>query len=804
VARCIIVVALAIAGLSSLTVQTSANALSGSSFSPGYIISDQLFYNSATMGAPQIQQFLNGKYNGCNAGYTCIRDYSVATINESAEANLCNGYTAAASETAAQIIAKVAVSCGINPQVLLVLLQKESGMLTSKSPSYTQVTGFNCPDSTGCDPAYFGFQNQVYLAARQFKKYRLNPTNYGYVAGRNNNILFHPNAACSSSSVYIVNQATAGLYDYTPYQPNAAALNNLNGTGDGCSSYGNRNFWVYFNTWFGPPAFVAPTAGTYLSCLGSSIGSSPALLAGSTQSAPVGQVSTDRMSDLLALDGAGGLWMYRNGGTAAAAAPFVTRTPAAAPLPAYVTIAAGDVNGDGRADVIAAGPDGSLWLYLGSGTSDPYAAGPVRIAPSGWQIYDWIGLADVNGDGRADILATTGSGQLIYFQNNGSATPFQNSLLLSTGWQNYSVMATGDVNGDGHADLVATSSSGALSLLLNNGAATGNPFTGSASVIGASGWNNFDRIALADINGDGYADLVTTSPDGRLWNYLNSKTATPFSATAFAIIGPAGWSNYPTIILADVHGSSAGTDLVATRPDGSLWYYQNNGSAVPFVGTANVGGGGWNNFQHIALGDVNSDGRRDLVASSADGRLWYYANTNTCQPFSRSSIIGSGGWQNFNNIELGDVNADGLDDLIATSPGGQLWYYQNNGSAIPFTTPVVIGASGWQNFTHVIVGDVNGDGKADLIATSGDGRLWYYQNNGSATPFVTPAIIGAGGWQNFNHITTGDVNGDGKADLIATSGDGRLWYYQNNGSASPFTSAAVIGGGGWQVYNRVY
>jgi hypothetical protein len=66
-----------------------------------------------------------------------------------------------------------------------------------------------------------------------------------------NSILYDVSASCGSSNVNITTQATAALYTYTPYQPNQAALNNLYGTGDGCSAYGNRNFWRIFNDWFG-------------------------------------------------------------------------------------------------------------------------------------------------------------------------------------------------------------------------------------------------------------------------------------------------------------------------------------------------------------------------------------------------------------------------------------------------------------------------------------------------------------------------------------------------------------------------
>jgi hypothetical protein len=230
----------------------ASRTVTASQWQAGYIISDAQFYNATTMNATQVQAFLNSMYTGCSTGYTCMRDYTMTVPTRAAETGLCNGITASPKQTAAQVIAQVAVSCGVNPQSLLVLIQKESGLLTSWTPDYAQVTGYGCPDSTGCNAQYYGFFNQVYLAARQFKLYRLYPDNYGYVAGRSNYILYNPNSSCGGTNVFILNQATAGLYDYTPYQPNAAALANLGGTGDNCSTYGNRNFWYFFNNWFGP------------------------------------------------------------------------------------------------------------------------------------------------------------------------------------------------------------------------------------------------------------------------------------------------------------------------------------------------------------------------------------------------------------------------------------------------------------------------------------------------------------------------------------------------------------------------
>ena len=165
-------------------------------------------------------------------GYTCIKDYRQNTDNRPAD-RYCDGYTGRANESASTIIDRVARSCGISQKSLLVLLQKEQGLITSTAPSawnYSAATGQGCPDTAPCDASTSGFFYQVYYAARQFEIYRLSPTSWGYQAGRYNNILYNPNGNCGTQRVYIENQATAGLYIYTPYVPNQAALNNLYGT----------------------------------------------------------------------------------------------------------------------------------------------------------------------------------------------------------------------------------------------------------------------------------------------------------------------------------------------------------------------------------------------------------------------------------------------------------------------------------------------------------------------------------------------------------------------------------------------
>ncbi|MBX0299766.1 hypothetical protein K2F54_07225 [Cryobacterium sp. 1639] len=236
------------------TTDDAAVAATGSDFNPGNIISDALFYKSGTMDKNEIQSFLNSKVASCRSGYTCLKSYSQATASQSAKREGCAAYAGSKKESAASIIAKVSTACGINPQVLLVLLEKETGLISAKAPTsgtYRKATGYGCPDTSVCDSTYYGFFNQVYNAAYQFKKYQASPNSRGYVAGRWNTIQYHPKQSCGTSNVYIENQATAALYIYTPYRPNQASLDNMGRTGDGCSSYGNRNFWAFFTDWFG-------------------------------------------------------------------------------------------------------------------------------------------------------------------------------------------------------------------------------------------------------------------------------------------------------------------------------------------------------------------------------------------------------------------------------------------------------------------------------------------------------------------------------------------------------------------------
>ncbi|MBN9631910.1 MAG: hypothetical protein J0I18_15085 [Actinobacteria bacterium] len=246
------------------TVMGAAKTAAG--FDAGDIISDDSFYNPYAMTAAQVQRFLEGRDCTPKDGSPCLADFRMDVPRTPASAERCAAIPARTNERASSIIVRVAEACTISPRVLLVLLQKEQSLLTSPSAGgYQKATGYACPDTAACDARYFGFFNQVYRAAWQFREYTAHPGDWRYRIG-SNAIQYHPDAACGSSRVAIVNQATANLYNYTPYQPDEQTLAHPTGPAGACSAYGNLNFSRLYDQWFGDPRAVR-YPGFQLPCL---------------------------------------------------------------------------------------------------------------------------------------------------------------------------------------------------------------------------------------------------------------------------------------------------------------------------------------------------------------------------------------------------------------------------------------------------------------------------------------------------------------------------------------------------------
>lgn len=242
-------------------INDDVSAASLANFDPGYIISDYQMGNYNSMSEADIQRFLTAKNPCANSNYSYYLSLSSNTkywwhwadghFVCLSEERFGDGEVIGSGDTAAHIIWQAAQDYRINPQALIVLLQKESSLITDPIPNngdYRKATGYGCPDTAACSSKYYGFKNQVRNAAALFRTV-LDGGWTNYPLG-NNYIQYNPNAACGGSIVNIRSRATSALYRYTPYQPNAGALAAGYGTAS-CGAYGNRNFYLFFQDWFG-------------------------------------------------------------------------------------------------------------------------------------------------------------------------------------------------------------------------------------------------------------------------------------------------------------------------------------------------------------------------------------------------------------------------------------------------------------------------------------------------------------------------------------------------------------------------
>ena len=192
----------------------TANQIQAAAFDPNYLISDSEITNYNAMDLGDIQRFLN-KREGTLKNY-------VTADND--------GQTVTAAET----FYKAAINALINPKYLLILVQKEMGLLddtTPKQSQYDWATGYGCPDGGGCNPRWQGFFKQVNSAALQTRDYVDNYQQYYYRPGVTRII--------DDTPVTPKNSATAGLYSYTPHID----------CGGACG--GNKMFWNLWNAYFG-------------------------------------------------------------------------------------------------------------------------------------------------------------------------------------------------------------------------------------------------------------------------------------------------------------------------------------------------------------------------------------------------------------------------------------------------------------------------------------------------------------------------------------------------------------------------
>jgi hypothetical protein len=245
------------------------------------------------------------------------------------------------------------------------------------------------------------------------------------------------------------------------------------------------------------------------------------------------------------------------------------------------------------------------------------------------------------------------------------------------------------------------------------------------------------------------------------------------------------------------YNSDGLADIVARRnATGALEVWPGNGSGGFSFGSKYTVGFGWNAMNLIeTAGDLNSDGRADLIAREAStGRLYFYpGNGTTFAPFQS---IGRG-WEVMSQIISGhDYSGDGKGDIIAVEAGtGTLWLYPGTGTGVTFSPRLNIGSS-W-HLTHELtaVGDTNEDGDADIVAVRNATECMYFYAGPGSEKFEPGVLIDCGWDVLEGAAAVGDFTGDGHLDWVGKDPDSNLLILFHGDGTGSFDFSPVIDNG---------
>ncbi len=393
-----------------------------------------------------------------------------------------------------------------------------------------------------------------------------------------------------------------------------------------------------------------------------------------------------------------------------------------------------DVSGDGRVDIVSASfLDNNVSVLLGDG-----AGGfPTRVNVAAGNHPTSIALADINRDDLPDLITANFLGNnvsALMGVGQGALSPQRASIVGDTPESS----AVGDVDGDGDLDIVAANRlDDTLSVLLGDG--RGGFVAGPTLRVG----DDPRRVALGDLNGDGHPDLVTLNLASNDVSVLLGLGRGAF-ADRLTSAGASGEA-----VLADVSGDGT-LDLIS---NGGILLGNGRGGFSALGVTP--GGNG------LAVGDVNNDGLLDVVTSAAvllnNGRGGFGAQGTT-----------PGG----NLVALGDVNLDGLLDIVQLNVLGesiQMLFGVGGGAFSQIQRPFSVGA----NPSGLAVGDVNGDGRPDVVAANAG--VFSNRNNDTVSVLIGDGLGTFLPQQTFvvgdfpGLVSLADLNADGRLDLVAAN-----------------------------------
>lgn len=267
----------------------------------------------------------------------------------------------------------------------------------------------------------------------------------------------------------------------------------------------------------------------------------------------------------------------------------------------------------------------------------------------------------------------------------------------------------------------------------------------------------------------------------------------------FTKVSAYGGYSQPRINDTDL-SRDARADLLAKVSTGASYQYTSTGAGFTGRVSAPVS---LANYNSVVQADLERDGYQDFVLrASGSGNVFMAHRTPTRSSYSYVQV--GSNWKTRRVMLVpGDLTGDGVPDLLSETSDGRVWIYSGKGNGL-FNPPVAAG-SGWTKYNLVVGhGDFSNDGKADVFAREAStGNLYLLQGTGKASaPFAAPVLVRTG-WNGYNTVVaTGDVSGDGRADLLARTPSGALFLFKGTGATTSSTFATAVKiGTGWSMYS---